>query len=427
MQLSIKNKIKSTLNTVSKIGFFHLFSANLILQIVGFGIQIFLTRILSVDDIGRIKVMQSFIGIATIIAGLGVNTAILKLCSEDIDNNQKKKLFINGIKFNFITSMIVLTICIICSFTKIYSSDNIINVALRYYSIIIPFNVLNDLGIVYLQSQKKIKDMSRVQIITKVISVLFIILFSILFSLSGFIFAYVLTGIISFIIFLFLFKDELKEFLKIPITKKYIKNIYNIGKYAFATNSIGQILAFVDVLFMNYLIKDNSAIGFFGTAQLIITGLMIIPTTFNQIIVPYVSGNCKSKNKVIKINNGYYKKMISLMFAIIFISFFVIPVFIPIIFGSKYVNSISYFRILLVGLFFWSISATRGIILLGIGQVKYNFYVSLVTACFNIAFNYVLILKFGASGAAYGTVLGFFVGSIVSKKIFHKAINNKYI
>lgn len=159
--------------------------------------------------------------------------------------------------------MIVLTICIICSFTKVYSSDNIINVALRYYSIIIPFNVLNDLGIVYLQSQKKIKDMSRIQIITKVISVLFIILFSILFSLSGFIFAYVLTGIISFIIFLFLFKDELKEFLKIPITKKYIKNIYNIGKYAFATNSIGQILAFVDVLFMNYLIKDNSAIGFF--------------------------------------------------------------------------------------------------------------------------------------------------------------------
>ncbi|MBO0584514.1 hypothetical protein EXQ36_07835 [Clostridium botulinum] len=116
--------------------------------------------------------------------------------------------------------MIVLTICIICSFTKVYSSDNIINVALRYYSIIIPFNVLNDLGIVYLQSQKKIKDMSRIQIITKVISVLFIILFSILFSLSGFIFAYVLTGIISFIIFLFLFKDELKEFLKIPITKK---------------------------------------------------------------------------------------------------------------------------------------------------------------------------------------------------------------
>ncbi|MBO0536972.1 hypothetical protein EXQ31_02725 [Clostridium botulinum] len=119
--------------------------------------------------------------------------------------------------------------------------------------------------------------------------------------------------------------------------------------------------------------------------------------------------------------------MISLMFVIIFISFFVIPIFIPIIFGSRYVNSISYFRILLVGLFFWSVSATRGIILLGIGQVKYNFYVSLVTACFNIAFNYVLILKFGASGAAYGTVLGFFVGSIVSKKIFHKAINNKYI
>ncbi len=427
MQLSIKKKIKSTLNRISKIGFFHLLSANLILQIVGLGIQIFLARILSVDDIGRIRIIQSFISIATIIAGLGVNTAILKLCSEDIDNNKKKIIFINGIKFNFITSLVVLIVCIICSVTNIYSADNIINMSLRYYSVIIPFSVFNDLGIVYLQSQKKIKDMSRIQIITKVISVLFIMLFSMLFSLNGFIFAYIITGIISFLIFIILFKNELNGFSRIKITKKHIKDIFNIGKYAFATNSIGQILASVDVLFMNYLINDNSRIGFFGIAQLIIGGLMIVPSTFNQIIVPYVSENCKSKNKVIEIYNGYYKKMISLMFSVIVISFFVIPIFIPVIFGSKYVSSISYFRIMLVGFFFWSITATRGIILLGIGQIKYNFYVSLITACFNLIFNYVFILKFGAKGAAYGTVLGYFLGSIVSKRIFYKAINNRYI
>lgn len=426
MQLSIKNKITSTLKMVSKIGFFHLLSANLILQIAGFGIQIFLTRILSVSDIGRIRVMQSFIGIATIIGGLGVNTAILKLCSEDIDNNEKKIIFINGIKFNLITSMIVLITCIICSFTNIYSADSVINLLLRYYSIIIPFNVFNDLGIVYLQSQKKIKDMSRIQIITKIISVLFIILFSIFFSLNGFIFAYVITGIISFIIFITVFKSELRGFFKIPVAKKYIKDIFNIGKYAFATNSIGQILTFVDVLFMNYLIKDNSTIGFFGTAQLIISGLMVIPITFNQIIVPYISESCKSKDKVLEIYDVYYKKLIKIMLSVIVISFFIIPIFIPIIFGRKYVNSISYFKIMLVGLFFWSISATRGIILLGIGQVKYNFYISLITACFNLIFNYIFILNFGASGAAYGTVLGYFLGNIVSKKIFYKAIANKY-
>lgn len=426
MKISIKKKIKGTLYMISKIGVIHLLSANFMLQIVGFGIQIFLVRILSIDNIGRIKVMQSFIAIATIVAGLGGNTAILKLCSEDIDISQKKIIFINGVKFNFITSLVVLVICILCSFTNIYSADNIINVSLRYYSLIIPFNVLNDLGMVYLQSQKKIKDMSRIQIIIKAISVVFIILFSSLFSLNGFVCAYVITGIIGFIIFIILFKNEFSGFLKIRIVKEHIKNIFNIGKYAFATNSIGQILSSVDILFMNYFINDNSKIGFFGIAQLIIAGLMIIPSTFNQIIVPYISENCKFRCKVIKIYNGYYKKIISLMFGVIAISFFIIPFFIPIIFGSKYVNSINYFRILLIGLFFWSITATRGIVLLGIGQIKYNFYIVLITAFFNLLFNYIFILRFGANGAAYGTSLAYLVGSIISKKIFYKAINNKY-
>ena len=70
--------IKDTYNK----GFFHLFSANTLIHLIEFGSQLFIAWILIAEDIGRIKSFQSFAAIAVVIAGLGFNTSVLKLCRE---------------------------------------------------------------------------------------------------------------------------------------------------------------------------------------------------------------------------------------------------------------------------------------------------------------------------------------------------------
>lgn len=409
-----------------KKGFFHLLSANLLLQISAFGMQIFLTRILSVEDIGRIKVLQSFNAIIIIIAGLGINTAILKLCSENIDLSEKNKIFINGVKLNIISSAIVIPIVFLLSFNKLISSDILINNALMYYSLIVPILVINDIFISYLQAQKKIKIMSNIQIIIKIMTIILVIISSYFFGFAGYILGMIITTSISLLIFMIFFKNEIKFFNQIKIKKIYLKKILNIGKYGFAANTIGKIIATIDILMLNYLVKSPKAIGYYAVSQLVISGIRVIPLTFNQIMVPYISHASDEGESVGELFKNYNRNMIALMSFVCISCFFLVPIFIPIVFGNEYASSIPYFKILIAGLFFWSITSPKGITLWGIGKINFNFFSNSIVAVFNLILNYIFISKLGIIGAAYATTLSYVFGIVICSVFFNKGVRAVY-
>ncbi len=56
-------KIIDLLKFSDKRGFFHLLTANLLIQVVAFASQLFVAGILSPEDIGRIKVIQTFLSV----------------------------------------------------------------------------------------------------------------------------------------------------------------------------------------------------------------------------------------------------------------------------------------------------------------------------------------------------------------------------
>jgi O-antigen/teichoic acid export membrane protein len=88
-------KLNNILNDIHSKGFFHLFSANTLIHVIEFGSQLFVAWILLADDIGRIKSLQTFASVGVIIAGLGFNTSILKLCSEkNVSDNEKQTLLL---------------------------------------------------------------------------------------------------------------------------------------------------------------------------------------------------------------------------------------------------------------------------------------------------------------------------------------------
>ncbi|HDR8049641.1 TPA: oligosaccharide flippase family protein, partial [Bacillus cereus] len=168
-------------------GFVHLLSANFLLQIAGFGGQIFLTRILSVEDIGRLKVLQSFLSNLTIIAGLGLNVAILKMCSEKISIQQKQRLFEDGFKVTAIFSVLITLLTLIIAGFGGFSSDIQINNLMKIYAFQIPFLSISAYFVAYLQSQKKIHLMSNVQSISKIAVVIISILGAYIYGMTGYI------------------------------------------------------------------------------------------------------------------------------------------------------------------------------------------------------------------------------------------------
>lgn len=418
----MKIQIVNTIKRAMRLGFFHLLSANIFLQITGFGMQLFLTNFLEPADIGRIRVLQSFISVAVIFAGVGLNTAVLKYCSEDIEDNERKRIFINSFKLSILTSFITLLIMLGLSFFNLYSRDPITSGAIKLYLAIIPFSVLNSLILAYLQAQKKVKEMSRMQILVKCINIILVVIMVILFKFPGYVYGMILGTSLDVLAFTIFLKDEIKLYHQVPLIKSYVHRLFYLGKFGFLTNALGQLIASTDVIMLNYLVGDSAKIGFYGTAQLVILGIRLIPATLNQLVIPYISSNAGNIEKVKKIFTEYRNKTVIIMTGLTVLAYLCGPWGIRFLFGNRYNEAIPFFQVLLIGLFFWSIYAPKGIVLLGLGYVQYNFYSSVVVQFCNTILNYFCITRFGAIGAAYATTISYVLGIFVTGYYYKKAL-----
>ncbi|MCC6077601.1 oligosaccharide flippase family protein, partial [Bacillus thuringiensis] len=279
--ISIKNKFIKILKMGAKVGFFHLLSANILLQIAGFGGQIFLTRVLSIEDIGRIRVLQSFLSVLLIIATLGMNTTILKFCSEDILKKEKHTILKASIFVSMIISIIVMIFTVIAAFLGLLSNDEILNQQMVIYILQVPFLVLNSLGMAYLQSQQRIKTMSNLQSFTKIFILLASTACAFIFGLMGYVIALVVsTSVTSCLLFLLL-KEDIKQLISLKIEKVYINKILKFGGYTFGTGLLWQLILSSGIIIANYTVQDGKQIAYYGTAQLIINTLMMVPITLN--------------------------------------------------------------------------------------------------------------------------------------------------
>ena len=83
-----KSDIKIFLRKIQEKGFFHLLSANILIQIFAFASQLFVAGILSPEDIGRIKIIQTYLSVFSVIAGMGLNASTLKICSEGREHKE---------------------------------------------------------------------------------------------------------------------------------------------------------------------------------------------------------------------------------------------------------------------------------------------------------------------------------------------------
>lgn len=416
----IKERLLSLLGIARRIGFFHLLSANLLIQIAGFGGQIFLTRILSVKDIGVIKILQSYLNIFQIIASLGINTSILKLCSEDINDKERINIFNIGLILTILSSFSLVILILTIKLFPFINIDNNINKLLKIYIFLVPILTLINLIIVYLQAQQKIKQISYIQSLSKIIIIIFCTLCAYFSGLHGYIWSLVILNFISFLFTVPFIKNELASIFSIKISTKILKRIFNIALFAFGANLLGVLLSNINIIMANYLINDTEEIGYYGIAQLIVTAMMLIPSTLGQIMVPKISKVSNSIEEVQEILRIYQLRNTILAASIAVLAAIIAPFILPFVFGISYKNSVVYFEILLIGFVCWSLYSPKGMTLMSIGRLDLNFYVSLISIIVNILLNYMLINNYGMYGAAIAYSLTYLVTIYINFYFFNK-------
>ncbi|MFJ9383231.1 flippase [Peribacillus sp. NPDC101481] len=412
----IKKTFADLYQLANKVGFLHLLSANLLIQISAFGGQIFLTRILSVEDIGTIKVLQSYLNILILVASLGLNTSVLKLCSEDISKKKQKSIFNISFLITIVSSFIIMLIVINLVNVSIINVDNLIKI----YIFLIPILSLTNLIIVYLQSQQKIKTMSIIQSYTKIFIVIFSTLFAYWLGLEGYIYSLVILNFISFIVILLFIRREMNFKYIFNITIPKLKNIFNNGLFAFGSNLLGTLMSNVNIIMATFLTINSKEIGYYSIAQLIISAMMMFPATLGQIMIPKISRVSHNVEDVKILLKKYQIRNTIISISVALIAGIFAPFILPLVFGEKYSNSVFYLEILLIGFIFWSIYSPKGITLMSVGRSDINLYINTIATILNITINYFFISRYGMYGAAIANTITYLLTIFINGYFFNK-------
>lgn len=419
--------ITTELKNISTKGFFHLFTAKGMIILFGFSSQLFIAGILEPAEIGRIQIMQTYIGLASMVCGLGFNASLLKLASENVDETFKFKLYQITIVISVISFVLIYLLMYLANSNGMISKDEIIEKYFPVYALFLLPTVLQEMQLAYYQARKRIKKMANLQIILKVATVALIIINTYYFGLKGFILVTVFSGIVSVII---LHKYiDFKPLNRVKITIEEIstltRRMWGMAGFALMANIVGTISITLDIYLINYLIDDRTEVGHYMFARTIISVYLLFPQSIQQVAFPYFSEQARDLKKWYKSYRKYNAINHYLLFAVAFTGVMILPMIVRVAFAGKYDSSLQYFYLLSTAWFIHSANIIKPTSLMGQGRFDLNFYTSLSSLLFGIPLYYLLITKYGLIGAVYGKITSGGLTYIVSLIIFKVFIKSK--
>src|SRR4051812_41410991 len=117
------NSLKGFINNISQKGFFHLLSSNLLIAVVAFGAQFLVAGYLKPQEIGRIRIFQTYVQIFSVLAALSVSTSVLKLIDSQKSNEENYKYYKAGLNIIIYCSAIVYAITFILNECHVLTND----------------------------------------------------------------------------------------------------------------------------------------------------------------------------------------------------------------------------------------------------------------------------------------------------------------
>lgn len=407
-------------------GFFHLFSANILIQLFSFASQLIIAGILSPTDIGRIKVIQSFLLLFTILGSAGLNSSTLKICSENGNTERLNGAFRSAFFFTIFSSTIVYLLIVLFSIIGWVSTDTIINQLIPIGLFPIITNSIFNLYIVYSQSTRQIKLLSTLNITNKIISICAILIFSAILKLKGFFIAYNLSFILMVIVCIIYFPIDL-SFRKFKVD---YKNFFILHRKYAGISTISSLLnelgAYIDIFLISYLVKDMQQIGYYSFALTLTVAARIFPSTIQQITIPYFSVHSGDKKLFYETYYRYRRILLIGILVILLLCLLIFPPLLNLVFDYKYNKSIPYFYLLILG---WSIRQTVQLqsgAIFGLGKINYNLAISMTVVTSNFIIYTLMINWLQLQGAAYASVLSGILTIIVTHYFFRKTVKQAF-
>lgn len=362
----------------------------------------YVARVLEPDGIGLYNFSYTVAGYFALIACLGVPTYGIRIVGSNRDDFQLlNKVFCEVFSILvymtlFLSIVYVSCICLIPQFNQ----NSAIFLIAGFALYVVPFKVdwffsgLQQFGYIAARS-----------VIIKVLSVFSLFLFvhnkeDLIYYVSISAFSIVANELWNFVKLL---GCGIKVKMVLTGCKQHIKPILILFS-SFLTTAIYTSLGTVIL----GLVTDYSEVGFYNTAVNLCRVVVPVVTSLATVALPQIANYIKNGKKQ-EVNDLINKSVsLTLFMAIPLTSvlFIIAPDFVPLFFGIKFVNSIVPMQILSLLVTFVGLNNITGIqILIGLGKDKEFLKTVVMSAIISIVTYTLLVPKYGAIGAACGTLL----------------------
>lgn len=189
----------------------------------------------------------------------------------------------------------------------------------------------------------------------------------------------------------------------------WMMKLLHYGKYLMGTSLGAMVYKGTDRLMIGKLLGEIPVALFDPAIK--ITNLVEAPTfSVATILFPQSARKMKEGKATIKL---LYEKAVGAILAILLPALLTVLVFaewaVWIVAGAGYEEAVGILRVTMFYGIFIPFAVQFGTVLDATGKPKINFLVTLISALMNVGLNYVFIRYFGTIGAAYGTLVTYFL------------------
>ncbi|WP_411824489.1 oligosaccharide flippase family protein [Leptospira sp. 'Mane'] len=387
---------------------FFVSASKAISSVANLAFMIYSVNLLSKTENGKFQYYLSFLPVVLAIAEFGLPTALIKYISPLVEKKENPGAVLRAslrIKFysflilaflsllafaitneNYFVLIILLFGGIIVSFISYFES---LFVSYRKYSALSLWNPLPNLvrlSVLYYLAETSIHPLTYLDILT-------------IFTVSPL--------FVLFMFFIFFRKEELSWSAPKEEVKEKERKLMLFNLWAFAASILAILSDRLEVFFLNQF-HTSEIVADYGTALQLFSGFVIILATFNSIIYPKLSRLADTPEFA-----DFLKKSVALggLIAICLLPGILLaePI-LTLLFGAKYSNSISVFKILYPNFLLQLVFAPLGMALFALGQPRMLAGLALLRLVFGALFDFWIIPDWGANGAA----ISLFLGQIVS-------------
>ncbi len=367
----------------------------------GFARTILLARLLAPEDFGLFGVTLLAASFVDTFSQSGFQSALIHK-KGDIRPYLDTSFVVQAARGLVIAAIIFVTAPYIAAFFNAAAAVPI----LRFIGLAIFIQGLTNIATVYLQKELEFKKYFFYQISGTAADILVSVVLALLFRnvwalVLGYLAGISVRCIVSYLIYFY------KPRLSFDIAKA--RELFGYGKWVFSTNIIGFFMSQIDSFFVTKLTGVVS-LGFYQVAYKIpsILGLEVLAgATF-----PAYS---KIQDDLPTLREAYLK--ITKIFAIIVMPmaagiFVVIPDFIILFLGEKWLPSLWPMRILSLSVLIWTIAVISDNMFMAIGKPYIHTRWSLIRLVIMAVFLYPCIMAYGLSGAAMVVLAGSLISAV---------------